>query len=75
MLRILLALTVLFLSTCAIARAEADDDQVARHKFETLENCVRKAPIGEFDRKCDVPTVGWNGAEGLWLPSVSQGAG
>ncbi|WDZ81733.1 hypothetical protein PWG15_32940 (plasmid) [Ensifer adhaerens] len=75
MLRILLALTVLVLSTCAIARAETDAAQVARHEFETIKNCVRQAPIGEFDRKCDIPAAGWSGAEGLWLPSVSQGAG
>lgn len=75
MSRILLALIVLDLSTCAIARAETDAGQVARHEFETTKNCAREAPIGEFDRKCDIPAVGWRGAEGLWLPSVSQGAG
>lgn len=74
MLRILLALTVLVLSTCAIARAETDAAQIARHKFETVKYCVRQAAIGEFDRKCDISAAGWSGAEGLWLPSVSQGA-
>lgn len=73
--RILLALTVLALSTCAIARAETDTAQVPGHKFQTVKNCLRQAPIGEFDRKCDIPAAGWRGAEGLWLPSVSQGAG
>ncbi|MQW85642.1 hypothetical protein [Sinorhizobium saheli] len=48
--------------------------QIPGHKFRTAENCVRRAPIGKFDRKCDIPIVGWRGAEGLWLPSVSQGA-
>lgn len=73
--RILLALTVLALSTCVTARAESDTAQIPGHKFRTAENCVRQAPIGEFDQKCDIPAAGWRGAECLWLPSVSQGAG
>lgn len=75
MRRSLLALTVVTLSTCAIARAETNTPQGVKDKFQSVDSCERQAPIGEFDRRFDVPAVGWRGAEGLWLPSVSQGAG
>lgn len=68
-------LAALTFSTCAIAHAETDTTQIKGHKFRTMSNCERQAPIGEFDRRCDIPAAGWRGAEGIWLPSVSQGAG
>lgn len=71
----LCVLTVLTLSTCAIAHAEANTARIGGHKFRTSENCVRQAPVGEFDRRCDIPAAGWRGAEGIWFPNVSQGAG
>ncbi len=75
MLKSLLALTVVTLSMCAIARAETNTPQNVKDKLLPVDNCKRQAPIGEFDRRCDVPALGWRGAEGLWLPGVSQGAG
>lgn len=71
----LCVLTALTLSTCAIAHAETGAVQITGHKFKTAENCERQAPVGKFDQRCDVPAAGWRGAEGIWLPNVSQGAG
>ena len=75
MVRIFLVLTALAVPLVAIADDETDRAQAGGLEFRALKKCVRKAPVGEFDRKCDIPAVGWPGAEGLWLPSVSQGAG
>lgn len=75
MVRIFLVLTTLAVPTVAIADDETDRAQAGGQEFHTPKKCVRKAPVGEFDRKCDIPALGWPGAEGLWLPSVSQGAG
>lgn len=70
----LCALTVLAVSLGTYARAEGSTVQTPGHKFKTAKNCERRAPVGKFDRKCDIPTVGWRGADGLWLPSVAQSA-
>ncbi|PDT50461.1 hypothetical protein CO661_02240 [Sinorhizobium fredii] len=70
----LCALAAMALSSCAVSYAEDGAIQISGHKFRTAENCAREAPVGKFDRKCDIPTVGWRGAEGLWLPSVAPGA-
>ncbi|PDT82457.1 hypothetical protein CO676_17600 [Sinorhizobium sp. BJ1] len=70
----LCALTALAMSFGLFSPAEGSTVQIPGHKFKTAKNCERKAPIGKFDRKCDIPIVGWRGAEGLWLPSVAQGA-
>lgn len=67
-------IAALALSSFAVTYAEDKWIQIPGHKFRTAENCIRQAPIGKFDRKCDIPIVGWRGAEGLWLPNVSQGA-
>ncbi|MDK1492669.1 hypothetical protein QN219_21835 [Sinorhizobium sp. 7-81] len=68
------ALTALALSSCAISYAQDSTIQIPGHKFRTEENCIRQAPIGKFDRKCDIPVVGWRSAEGMWFPNVAQGA-
>ncbi|RVL05836.1 hypothetical protein CN151_08960 [Sinorhizobium meliloti] len=68
------ALTALAMSLSTFSHAEGSTIQIPGHKFKTAKNCERKAPIGRFDRKCDIPIVGWRGAEGLWLPNVAQGA-
>lgn len=70
----LYALTALAMSLGTFSYAEDNTVQIPGHKFRTAESCERKAPVGKFDRKCDIPIVGWRGAEGLWLPSVAQGA-
>ncbi|THK37020.1 hypothetical protein EHS39_16360 [Ensifer sp. MPMI2T] len=33
--------------------------QTAGHPYRTVNDCVRKAPIGQFDLKCDVPLLGY----------------
>ncbi|RVJ40568.1 hypothetical protein CN171_34625 [Sinorhizobium meliloti] len=68
------AFTALAMSLGTFSLAEGSTVQISGHKFKTAKNCERKAPIGKFDRKCDIPSVGWRGAEGLWLPSLAQGA-
>ncbi|MBP1885121.1 hypothetical protein J2Z50_003411 [Ensifer mexicanus] len=70
----LCALIALALLSCDVAYSRDSTIQIPGHKFRTAVNCVRQAPIGKFDRKCDIPIVGWRGANGLWLPSVAQGA-
>ncbi|SFH17623.1 hypothetical protein SAMN05216459_1197 [Ensifer sp. OV372] len=75
MVRIFLLLTALAVPLVAIADDETDRAQAGGLQFRALKKRVRKAPAGEFGRKCDIPAVGWPGAERLWLPSVSQGAG
>ncbi|OCP19691.1 hypothetical protein BC361_30290 [Ensifer sp. LC54] len=67
------ALAILAYFSCTASYAQSTI-QIAGHPFRSAENCVRKAPIGRFDRKCDIPLTGWRGAEGLWLPVV-QSAG
>ena len=47
--------------------------QIPGHKYRTVKGCERKAPIGEFDRRCDVPVVGWHGAEAWHMPAISAG--
>ncbi|NOV20856.1 hypothetical protein E5S70_33320 [Ensifer adhaerens] len=64
------ALAILTYFSCSTAQTTF---QVPGHPFRSTENCVRKAPIGKFDRKCDIPLTGWRGAEGLWLPNVQSG--
>ena len=69
------ALTALACLSCFVTYAGERTIQIPGHKFRTAENCVRRAPIGKFDRKCDIPLLGWRGAEGMWWsPSVVQGA-
>ncbi len=70
----LCALTALAMSLGTFFGAEGSTVQIPGHKFKTAKNCERTAPVGKFDRKCDIPIVGWRGAESLWLPSVAQGA-
>ncbi|MBB4189527.1 hypothetical protein GGE07_006216 [Sinorhizobium terangae] len=33
--------------------------QIAGHPYRTTNDCVRKAPVGQFDLKCDVPLLGY----------------
>jgi hypothetical protein len=48
--------------------------QIAGHPYKTAIDCERTAPVGKFDGKCDIPVVGWRGAEGMQT-IVPQGGG
>ena len=66
------------LASCATSAdyhtLSAGEIQLPGHPYKTAKDCARKAPIGKFDDKCDIPLLAWRGAKGLDLPSVSQGA-
>ncbi len=66
------ALVILTYFSCTASHAQTTF-QVPGHPFRSTVNCVREAPIGKFDRKCDIPLTGWRCAEGLWLPIVQSG--
>ena len=74
--RTLCALTALAYLSCFVTYSGERSIKIADHKFRTAEDCMRKAPVGRFDRKCDIPLLGWRGAEGMWwFSNVVQGAG
>jgi hypothetical protein len=66
------ALAILTYFSCTPSHAQTTF-QIPGHPFRSTEKCVREAPIGKFDRKCDIPLTGWRSAEGLWLPNVQSG--
>ncbi|TCU10484.1 hypothetical protein [Rhizobium sullae] len=33
--------------------------QIPGHPYKSAENCPRTAPVGEFDRRCDIPLLGY----------------
>lgn len=35
--------------------------QIDGHPYKSVKGCERKAPIGKFDSKCDIPVVGFSG--------------
>lgn len=43
------------------AKLSAGEIQIPGHPFKTAKDCTRKAPIGKFDRKCDIPILGFRG--------------
>ncbi|ACP25183.1 hypothetical protein NGR_c14040 [Sinorhizobium fredii NGR234] len=39
--------------------SEPGSHQIAGHPYRTLNDCVRRGPVGRFDLKCDVPLLGY----------------
>ncbi len=35
------------------------EHQIQGHPYKTADNCERRAPIGTFDRRCDIPLAGF----------------
>jgi len=35
------------------------EHQIQGHPYKTANNCERRAPIGTFDRRCDIPLAGF----------------
>jgi hypothetical protein len=33
--------------------------QIPGHPYKSAENCPRTAPVGKFDRRCDIPLLGF----------------
>ncbi|MBX4911450.1 hypothetical protein HJA82_29490 [Rhizobium bangladeshense] len=60
---ILLAGVALTVASCANASAykslKRDEYQLAGHPYKSVKDCKRTAPVGKFDRRCDVPVVGF----------------
>jgi hypothetical protein len=66
--------TGMLASCCTLpySTIQKGEHQIPGHPYKTADNCERRAPIGKFDAKCDIPLVGFrNFAE----PSISTGAG
>ncbi|MBP1887031.1 hypothetical protein J2Z50_005334 [Ensifer mexicanus] len=50
--------------------------QIAGHPYRTMNDCVRKAPVGRFDLKCDVPLLGYrNFSDPTIVPQIGAPEG
>ncbi|WP_331374236.1 hypothetical protein [Sinorhizobium chiapasense] len=50
--------------------------QIAGHPYRTMNDCVRKAPVGQFDLKCDVPLLGYrNFSDPTIVPQIGAPEG
>lgn len=60
-----LSVVAVLAASCSSHTGYADlrpgEVQLAGHPYKTQKDCDRKAPIGKFDGKCDVPVVGFSG--------------
>lgn len=76
----LAAAAVVLMTSCATAGDYATltpgEIQLAGHPFKTARDCPRKAPIGKFDNRCDIPLLGYRGANGdVIVPQVGAPGG
>lgn len=78
MTRKLLASTMLvaLLASCTTT-SNSGTYQIANHPYRTAVNCERKAAIGQFDLRCDVPLLGYRGFNGgdVIVPQVGAPGG
>jgi hypothetical protein len=51
-------------SGCA-SQSGSRTDPVAGHKFKTRIDCARTESADKFDRRCDIPVLGYHGFNGL----------
>ncbi|WP_018239675.1 hypothetical protein [Ensifer sp. BR816] len=50
--------------------------QIAGHPYRSMNDCVRRTPIGQFDLKCDVPLIGYrNFSDPTIVPQVGAPGG
>ena len=68
------------LASCATAGQDystlnSGEIQLAGHPYKTAKDCERTAPIGKFDRKCDIPVVGFRGFTDPTIGVQSGGIG
>ena len=50
------------LSSCTATPYEtvrSGEHQIEGHPYKTAKGCERAAPVGKFDRKCDIPVAGY----------------
>jgi hypothetical protein len=65
-------------ASCTTAQAESykivqrGEHQLPGHPYKTANDCERRAPIGKFDAKCDIPVVGFRNFSD---PTIGVGAG
>lgn len=52
-----------------------DEYQIAGHPFKTTKDCERRAPIGKFDNRCDIPYAGFRGFTQPDIGQISIGSG
>ncbi|QIG75704.1 hypothetical protein EVC20_133 [Rhizobium phage RHph_Y2_17_1] len=43
----------------AYTTLKRNEYQIAGHPYKSVNACERTAPVGKFDRRCDVPVVGF----------------
>ena len=52
------------------------EHQIPGHPYKSANNCVRQAPVGKFDAKCDIPLYGYrNFKDPTIKPSVGSVGG
>ncbi|MGO7308813.1 hypothetical protein ACCS91_33700 [Rhizobium ruizarguesonis] len=59
-------------TTTPYSVVQRGEHQIPGHPYKTADNCERQAPIGKFDRRCDIPLLGYrNFAD----PTIAIGTG
>lgn len=64
--------------TTDYATVQPDQYQIAGHPYKSAKDCHRKAPVGKFDQKCDVPYVGirdWSPGNDFGVSVGGNGSG
>ncbi|TDW20484.1 hypothetical protein EV128_125114 [Rhizobium azibense] len=76
---VLLAALAVAVSSCANAAdykvVRSGEYQIAGHPYKSATDCVRTAPVGKFDRRCDIPVVGFRGFSDPTVGVQSGGIG
>jgi hypothetical protein len=46
-------------TSSAYTTLKRNEYQIAGHPYKSANDCERTAPVGKFDRRCDIPVVGF----------------
>ncbi len=57
------------------AQLSSGEYQIAGHPYKTAKDCERTAPVGKFDRRCDIPVVGFRNFSDPTIGVQSGGGG
>ncbi|APO75327.1 hypothetical protein AM571_CH02519 [Rhizobium etli 8C-3] len=52
-----------------------DEYQIPGHPYKSAQNCQRIAPVGKFDRRCDIPLLGFRNFADPTITVQSGGIG
>lgn len=76
---IIAAIAAVSLASCAnpekYAKLDGNEYQIAGHPYKSAKDCKRKAPVGKFDGKCDIPVLGYRGFFDPSTVVLSDGTG